>query len=407
MDIEIRTPSPDELESVVEAADASWGYHATEEEFEDARTLAELDRAFVAFDRGRPVGVAAAMSFDLTLPGGATVAAGGLSEVGVVPTHRRRGVLTALMAHHLDDCRDRGEPFSLLVASEGTIYPRFGYGPATLAMAVEIDRRRAAFAPHAPDPPGGLRLLGPEETALLVPEAYDRYRRAQPGEVSRSEAYWQFWLRDRERWRDGASARFVVAHEAPDGDIGGYVSYRMRAAWPQGLPAFNLDVEELVAADPAVRAALWRYVLGVDLVGTISVWNVPLDEPLRWLLADPRALRVTAVRDLLWANLTDIGAALAARAYAASDRLTIEVSDEERRYVLEGGPDGASCRPAATTTPPDLSLKAADLAIAYLGATTFSTLARAGRVVEYAARALARADALFSCDPPAHSVTDF
>ena len=406
MDIEIRTPSPHELDAVVEAADASWGYHATDEEREDARTLTELDRAFVAFDRGRPVGVAAALSFEFTLPGGITVPAGGLSEVGVLPTHRRRGLLTALMARHVEDCRDRGEPLSILVASEGTIYPRFGYGPAILAMAVEIDRGRAAFAPSAPQPPGEVRLLGPEETALLVPEVYDRYRRAQPGEVSRSDAYWEFWFRDRERWRDGASARFVVAHEAPDGDIGGYVSYRMRAAWPQGLPAFGLDVEELVAADPAVRAALWRYVLGVDLVGTVSVGNVPVAEPLRWLLADPRALRVTAVRDLFWANLTDVGAALAARRYAAAGRLTVEVPDDERRYVLDGGPDGASCRPSPTALP-DLTVRSADLGTAYLGATTFATLAAAGRVVAHTPGALATADALFACDPPAHSVTDF
>ena len=405
MDLEIRTPEPDELAAVVAMADASWGYHTTEAELEDAQTLTELDRAFVAFDRGRPVGVAAALSFDLTLPGGATVAAGALSEVGVLPTHRRRGVLAQLMARHLDDCRARREPLSVLVASEGVIYGRFGYGPAVLAMAAEIDRGRAAFAPTAPDPPGELRLLGPEETALLVPEIYDRYRRAQPGEVSRSEAYWEMLLRDRERWRDGASARFVVAHEAPDGDVDGYASYRMRAAWPQGLPAFGLDVEEIVAADATVRAALWRYLLGVDLVGTLSAWSLPVDEPLRWMLADPRALRVTAVRDLLWLNLTDVAAALAGRRYAVAGRLTLEITDEDRRYGLDGGPDGATSR--ATSALPDLSLRAADLATVYLGSTPFATLARAGRVVEHGHGAVARADALFACVPLAHSVTDF
>ena len=406
MDVEIRTPSPDELADVVAAADASWGYHSTDEEIEDARTLAELDRAFVAFDRGRPVALTAAISFEFTLPGGTIAAAGGLNEVGVLPTHRRRGLLTALMARHLDDCRERGEPLSILVASEGTIYRRFGYGPGMLATAVEIDRHRAAFASQAPDAPGQARLFEPGEAAVLMPAVYDRYRRGQPGEVNRSEAYWEVLRRDRERWRDGASARFVVAHEAPDGDIGGYVSYRMRANWPQGLPAFGLDIEELVAADPTIRAALWRYVLGVDLVGTVSVWNVPLDEPLRWLLADPRALRVTAVRDLLWLNLTDVAAALAARRYPTSGKLAIEVTDEERRYGLDGGPDGASCRPAPTASP-DFTIRAADLATAYLGGVTFSTLARAGRAVEHTPGALAQADAMFRCDPPAHSVTDF
>jgi predicted acetyltransferase len=413
MDVEIRTVSADELPEVVRAVDASWGHHADDDDIEDARDLAELDRTFAAFDRGRPVAVAAAVSFELTVPGGVIVPSSGLTDVGVLPTHRRRGLLSALMARHLDDARARGEAVAALVASEATIYRRFGFGPAVVSAAVEIDRARAAFAAPTDDVPGDLRLVGPEEAALLLPEAYDRYRRAQPGEVSRSDAYWDVILRDRERWREGASARFVVVHDAPDGIgdgigdgiVDGYATYRMRAGWPQGVPDFALEVEEVVATSAPAGAALWRYLLDVDLVGTVSAWNVPVDDPLRWRLADLRALRVTAVRDLLWLNLVDVAAALSARRYAAPGRLVVEVRDAGR-YLLDAAPDGATCRPAPVRSP-DLTLRIEDLASTCLGGVPWATLARAGRVVEHTSGAARRADTLFASDPPPHSVTDF
>jgi predicted acetyltransferase len=217
-------------------------------------------------------------------------------------------------------------------------------------------------------------------------------------------------LRDRERWRDGGSARFVVAHVAPDGAVDGYVAYRMRTAWPGNIPDFGLAVDEVVALSPAARAALWRYILDVDLVGKVSAWNLPSDEPLRWLLADPRALRVTGVTDMLWLRLVDVAAALGARRYAASGRLVVEVEDtfcpaNTGRHVLEGGPDGAEARSARTSS--DLAVRVGDLASAFLGGVRFSSLARAGRVVEHTAGAVATADAMFSSDPAPHCTTDF
>jgi predicted acetyltransferase len=420
MGIEIRAAHADEFDDAIRAGAASWGHHAHEDDLEDARILAEPGRTLVAFDRGRPVGVAAAVSFELTVPGGATVAAAGLTDVGVLPTHRRRGILTALLARHREASQARGETATVLVASEGTIYDRFGFGAAVLAMAVEIDTAGAAFTTHRPADAGAtgeLRLVDTDEAAVMLPGAYDRYRRQQPGEISRDARFWQVQLHDRERWRDGASARFVVVHEAPEGPdedrVDGYVSYRMRAAWPQGLPAFGLDVEEVVAASPAVRAALWRYVLDLDLVSTVRAWSLPVDDPLRWLLADPRALRVTALRDMLWLRLIDVPGALAARRDASAGRLVIEVvaAGDDRdgrpgRYLVEGGPDGAACR-ACPEQLPELSLRASDLGALFLGGVRPSTLGRAGRVVELEPGALARADTLLLSDPLPHCLTDF
>lgn len=407
MDIEVRAAAAEELDDVIRAVTACWGHHAGAGDLEDARALAELDRTFAAFDdRGRPVGVAAAITLDLTVPGGGAVPAAGFTDVGVLPTHRRRGVLTALLARHLEQSLARGEPASVLVAAEGTIYHRFGFGAATLSMAAEIDPRRGAFlGPLDTAGAGELRLLRAEEAAILLPEVYERYRRAQPGEVSRSEAFWDVALREHERARDGVGAAFAVVHEAPDGDVDGYALYRMHEAWPQGLPAFTMDVEEVVTPSPAVRAALWRYLLDVDLVGAVRCWNLAVDDPLRWLLADPRALQVTTVRDMLWLRLVDVAAALSARRYAVAARVVLDVQ-QAGRYLLDGSPHGATCRPCPEQGP-DLSISLADLGAAYLGGVSLSTLARAGRVVEHTRGTLARADTLFRSDPPPHCLTDF
>ncbi|MDQ4096670.1 MAG: GNAT family N-acetyltransferase [Actinomycetota bacterium] len=411
MGAEIREVPPDELYGFVAAVEASYGHHATAEDFEDARLLYEPGRCFGAYVDGRIVGGTATLSLELTVPGGTTVRAGGVTDAGVLPTHRRRGLFRELTTRQLQDARERGEVVTALTASEGTIYGRFGYGIATSSTAVEVSRPASAFASPLL-PLGELRLLGPEEAALLLPDVFDTYRRAQSGEVTRSEAYWEVLLHDRERWRDGGSARFVVAHEAPDGEVDGYVAYRMRTEWPGNMPDFGLDVDEVVALSPAAHAALWRYVLDVDLVGTVSAWNVPPDEPMRWLLADPRGLRVTGVTDMLWLRLVDVAAALGARRYARGGRFIVEVEDafwpsNTGRYVVEGGPEGASARAAPTGTGAHLAIRVGDLGAAFLGGVSFSTLARAGRVVEHTAGAVATADAMFSSDPLPHCTTDF
>jgi predicted acetyltransferase len=416
VDLEIRPAGPDELGELVRVVEAAFGHHADADDVDEARLVGEIERTLAAFDGGDLVGGTAALSLELTLPGGALAPAAGVTEAGVLPTHRRRGVFTALNARQLDDVAARGEPVAVLTASEATIYGRFGYGPAVMGMSVEIDRAHSAFA--APAPPAAVagalrvRLLAPEEAALVLPEVFDRYRRARPGEVSRSEGMWEVILRDRERWRNGASALFVAACEDPSGEVPGYVAYRTRPSWEGGVPTFGLEVQEVVALTPAAHAALWRYCLDVDLVRTVSAWNVALDEPLRWLLADLRRLRATRVQDVLWLRVVDVSAALAARRYAGEGTLVLDVDDPFRpatggRFVLEAGPKGATCRPAGLAAVADLALGVDALGAAYLGGVPLFALARAGRVVELGAGAVERAAALFACRPDPTCITDF
>jgi predicted acetyltransferase len=409
MDIDIRPITPDQGDQFSGVMAVAFGETFTEEERADHDRWFEYDRSIGAFDGDRIVGTGGAYSMDLTLPGLTTIPVGGLTAIAVLPTHRRRGILRSMIAYHFEETEGRGELVSALGASESVIYGRFGYGLATSLADYEIDPRRGQFS-RPPATRGRLRLLEPEETAKIVPPVYDRYRRAQPGELSRPQAWWDTYARDPDWMRQGASRHYDVVYESGPGRVDGWVSYRVENRWPSGLASNVIKVRMLVGLTPEAEAALWRYILDLDLAGTVKLFDRPVDDPVRWRLADPRRLRVTDVGDHLWVRLLDLPGALAARRYAVEGTLVLEVTDPLRprnqgRFRLEGGPDGAVCEP--TRAEPDLALDVADVGAAYLGGTSLVSLARAERVAELTPGALLRAERMFATVPPPFCTTHF
>jgi predicted acetyltransferase len=399
MEWAIRPADADDVEALVTAVWTAFGNRPEERHFAGARKFLEIDRTFVAVEGDRVVGNGGAVSLELTVPGPATVPAAGLTYVGVLPTHRRRGIMTGLMERLAGDARARGEPVSALLASESTIYGRFGFGAAVFGGMVEIDHAHARLR-RPVDIAGRLRMLDSDEHLKVLPAIHDRYRRSRPGEVSRTTGWWERRLEDNPSDRGGASGRFAVVWDSE-----GYVTYRVRQNWEGGTPAHTLVIEDLVATSPDVLAGLWQYCVSVDLVELIKVSGMAVDHPLRWMLADPRRLRTTGFGDVLWVRLLDVAAALAARTYASDAALVVEVVGDGR-YRLDGGGGGqAGCR--RTDDLADVALGAADLASAYLGGLGFATLARAGLVDERTPGALNRADALFSGGAGPSSGTGF
>lgn len=399
MDIEIRTIEPGQWDAFFTACEAAFGQPApAEDERASERTVSEVERSLAAFDGAEIVGTAGAFSFRLSAPG-AVLPAAGVTQVGVKPTHRRRGVNTALMRRQLDDVHSRDEPVAILYASEAGIYGRFGYGLASFMCSVDIETSRAGFV-RGYRPTGRVRLLERAAALEAMRRVYDGLWTRTPGMIERSPEWWEYVFADTEHRREGASPAVFAVHES-EGEPDAYAAYRVKHDWPEGFPMSTLSIEELIAATPQAYADMWRYCFDIDLMHRVRAWNQPIDDPLLYLLAEPRRLRFT-VRDGLFARLVDVPPALAGRRYAASDRITIEVRDDfcpwnDGRYDLEGGPDGAECGP--TTRSADLVLSATDLGAAYLGGAGFPTLARAGRVVEETPGALRRADAMFRSDP--------
>ena len=409
-DFEIRPVTPDEVEAYTRAPLAAFGETFDPERFKLEWTHHELDRTLAAFDDGEIVGTGRLYSLELTLPGGALEPVAAVSWISVLPTHRRQGILTAIMGRELDDTVARGESMAVLHASEGGIYRRFGYGIAASSIAFTLPRQHAAFL--RPPPEGGRVRLVDEETARKVfPDIFDRARRQQPGAVSRVDEWWGNELFYVEKKEEGT--RFFVIYESADRDLDGYAAYKIVPRWTDdGVSRNRLEVRDLVTVTPDARAVLWRYLCDVDLVETISAGSCPVNEPLRWLLAESRRFYVNRLSDGLWVRILDAPVALSARRYAATERIVLDVHDEFRpdgdaagRFALEGGPDGAQCE--RTNGDPDLALGVADLGAGYLGGVTFSTLARAGLVEERTPGALARADGMFRTDPAPFVMTEF
>jgi predicted acetyltransferase len=399
MDVEIRATSSEEFPAFARGVGRAFSEHPAQEEIDAWQMVHEPKRSLAAFEGAEIVGTAGAFTMTLSIPGGALPMAG-VTAVGVASTHRRRGILTAMMRRQLGDVRDLGEPLAGLWASEGPIYQRFGYGLASFACSIKIERSRTQF--YWPiDGVGRLRLVEKEDALKVLPAVYERVQLGQPGMLGRDQTWWEHLLIDLKDWRDGASALFFAVHETKEGPDG-YVQYRVKhPPWSEAGAVTVLRVRELVAATPQAYAALWRYCFDVDLIGRIEAWPRPVDEPLIYMLADPRWLNFE-IGDGLWLRLVDVPGSLAARRYAQDGSVVFEVQDafcpwNEGRYLLEGGPEGAECSP--TDREPDLVVHAADLGAAYLGGGSFSTLARAGRVVEATPGSLARADRMFIWGP--------
>ena len=397
MTIEIRTITPDEFTAWVEALHVPFFMTIPAGPAAEARRPhTDLERVLGAFDGADVVGTWRSFASSIAVPGGTSVAADAVSMVTTLPTHRRRGVLTGMMTSGLQAAAARGEPVSILIASEYPIYGRFGYGPATENAAYRIDTRAVRFLPGG-GTDGTVELVARGGLRELAPPIFERFRLAQPGAISRRDVWWDIDLGlvempGYERWKG-----WCVVVRGTDGAADGYARYHAEEKWDEGRPQSTIFVDDLVAATPAAYARLWRFICEMDLVTTVRADGRSVDEALPWLLEDARAMRQTTRSDYLWLRVLDVGRALASRRYLAEGRLVLEVEDPAGfaagRYLLEGGPDGADCR--ATNDEPDLCLPVASLGALYLGGPTARLLTAAGLIEERRRDGVRRADAMF------------
>ena len=149
-----------------------FGWVPSEEEVERFAKVLPVERMHAAFDGKEIVGGAGVFPFEMTVPG-AVVPCAGVTVVGVLPTHRRRGILTRMMRAQIDDVRERGEPFAALWATEPTIYGRFGYGHASHTYEIRLPRTRAALRAGTPPREGAVRLVEGDEALSVVARRVD------------------------------------------------------------------------------------------------------------------------------------------------------------------------------------------------------------------------------------------
>ncbi|AZM53994.1 GNAT family N-acetyltransferase [Streptomyces sp. WAC 01529] len=367
-----------------------------------------------AYDGDELVGFLAAFPFTISVPGG-ELPCPSVTFVSVAPTHRRRGVLSGMIAELFAKATAEAAPIAALWASEDAIYGRFGFGPATHGNTVEIDSRRPLALRIAPDE-RPLRLLDPSDAPDVLGPYYDRTRAERPGRLVRTEAWWrEEWMVTEDEEDDELSPPRIVTLGSPDapgapaeaGHIAGYAIYRTKTR--DDAPGL-VRLDDLEADTPAAAAALWRYLASIDLTGQIRAWGRPLDDPLLLFAADRDQVRVTGQSPALWVRLIDVRAALTARSWAAPVDAVIDVRDDRLpanagRHRLTASPEG--CTYERTDRPADLTLDIRDLAAAYLGGTAIDALVRAGLAQEHTPGTATALDAALHTDRLPHTVDEF
>ena len=384
--LELRQITNDEFEPWTRAEARAYGNRLAADP-NVLRQNFDLDRSVAVFEDGAIVGGSHSHRLEMSVPGGTAVLAG-VANVAVQPTHRRRGIMTQMMLHQLNDFHQRGESLAGLFCSESSIYGRYGYGVGTLHETWSLERQHNAYArPY--ETPGRIVFVDPADIGKKLPEVFRRGTEGRAGVFQRSAFRWERDSQAREHQEGGPGGLFYAAYMEGD-QIDGYANYRTGGG--------VVVVHELMSTTREASAALWRFCFDTDLMRTTEAVKRPLDDALPWMLADPRRLQ-RYVRDGLWLRLVDVAAALELRTYMEPGRLVLEVKDDccpwnQRRFELEASPEGAVCHP--TEASPHLTLSVAALASAYLGGVSFTTLCEAGVVDEHVHGALLQADRVFA-----------
>ncbi len=389
--MQLRPLADEELESSVRLFRATFGGSPSEADLAHARQRVEVARTLVSVDdRGAVVATAGAYSFRMQLPGGSDIGCAGICMVAVRADQRRRGLLTALMDAHLERARAAGEAVAALWASEAPIYGRFGFGPAAPTVAITVPRARADL--RSQGPLEEVRLIDHHEAAEVLPALHAAATRQRPGAIHRPERFWPATVGP-------------TPGEAPPRRIAvlpgrGYAIHHLDPAWSAGSPTGTVRVEELMATDPQATAALWRFVTDVDLATRTVAGRRPVDDPLLAMLVDQGRAEV-GIDWPLQLRLVDLATALAARRYAADDRLVLAVEDRQLpdqagTWQLRAAGGTGTC--ARTDAAPDLTVGIDVLSTLYLGGVRTTQLLAAGRLTEHRAGAAARLDRMLATE---------
>jgi predicted acetyltransferase len=394
LSFEIRAPVADELPGTIEPIFHYFGGPPSADFAQAFERLVPPDRVHAAFDDGAVVGSASVYPLETSIPGGFLRAAG-VTMVGVLPTHRRRGILRGLMRAQLDDIHERGEPMAYLWASEDALYGRYGYGVASFSGNIELRRDRAEFYRDF-ERRGKVRLLSVDEALEPLVDIQRRAAAQHPGMFVRTPEWWRLRRLADPEWRRDGGGEMVRALLELDGRPAAYALYRLHFSAQRGIPNGFTSVIEALGDSPEATREIWRFLLDIDWMERIRASLMPLDHELFLLLREPRRLTFD-YRDGLWVRLVDVEAALRARSYRPGESVVVDVADELCPWnagTWELGEEGA----ARSTREPDLRMDVSALGSAYLGGFTFAQLARAGRVEELVEGALDRADTLFRTD---------
>lgn len=396
----IRPIHAEEQAAWLQAVGRGFGHVMSDEDAaEDAATRGPVEdpaRVQAAFDGDRMVATYRSFATTLSMPGGAEIPASGVTAVTTTSTHRRRGLASRMVTDDLFAARERGEAVAVLLAAEWPIYGRFGFGPAT-------DERTLVLHPGASlftrTPRGSVRLLPNDQARQLAPAIFADHRAHRAGEIEPQPFGWDldFGLVSLRGFREVKPHFCAVAFDEADHPIG-YARYRVEEKWVRNQPASEAIVSALVGIDTQAELLLWKHIADHDLVRTVRAPGRPMDDPLPWLVNNPRDVERTDETDFLWVRLLDVEGAFSGRSSSGNDRVILEVVDRlglvEGRYSLAA--DGGAFSVARTTRSADATLDVAMLGALLLGGRSAVILREAGLVDAHTIDACERLDRMLA-----------
>lgn len=314
----------------------------------------------------------------LSLPGGTELGMWAISGVTVAGTHRRRGIARSLLEGELRAAAAAGVAVAGLTVSEATIYGRYGFGSAIPVSRVTVNTRRAGWAGY--EPQGRIEYVEKDRLASDLGAVHERARRTRAGRIPGWRARWDGMAGlatsdpDRDRVRG-------VHYLDGDGELRGVLAYTLTEKG--GSFRFGLSVRLLVGETAEAVAALWRFALQHDLVDEVIADLRPLDDPLPWLVADPRGV-TQEVHDHGWLRILDLPTALSARRYSAPLDTVLRVEDSlgftNGDWRLRVDESGVATVEAVTGSAPDITLDVSALSAVYVGGVRAGALHGAGRI---------------------------
>ena len=191
-------------------------------------------------------------------------------------------------------------------------------------------------------------------------------------------------LRDRvENLRGTEPRRVLIAQR--DGEDVGYVLFRRTHKWERARPSATVEASRLHGG-AAVRLALLRRLVDLDLAGSIEVGEIGIDDEVMTWLPGPRGADRVETYDSLWVRLIDVPGALMQRGYAADNDVVLDIADTAApwnagRWRVQT--HGGAAEVTRTEAEPEVSLSVDVLGAVYLGGRNLLTMRDAGLLTEH------------------------
>ena len=389
---EFRQAKPEEMKEFLKVEGYVFGEteEITDKKVEENPMKYDMTNA--VFHKGKLVATTAGFPFKMRM-NGFGVPVDGVTAVGTLPEHRRRGLVRRTITDRLHMAKEREQPAAILYASMAAIYQRFGYGLAFLGYWYTIDPRFANFEFEVEDS-GSTQLLDLPDALDNMKKIYRTYIEDRTLMLHRTDVFWS-------RFTKTKTPTFVALHSDADGKPDGYLTYRIddfRRPQNDPGPDMALNVWDFYCHNHIAYRALWNFLRSHDLAGRVTMRR-PTDDIAPFLLLEPRNLRIR-VEDGLWLRVVDIPMLLSQRGYQTDGETVFEVRDDPEcpwnvgKWKLNASQSGAEVNKATKSA--DFTISINGLASLVTGQTRLSTLVQTGRAELNSSKNLTELDAMFS-----------